>query len=299
MSWGRIDDRMPEHPKWTALERQFGSKVWAEAMAVWSVVLCYANRNETDGAIEETLLARITPLGRGALKAADAMCEVRLMDRTEHGFRLHDFLAYNPSAEKKKADRLADAARKVTPKPATVPDGLRPDSERSPSGSVPDSAPPTRARGRARTPASRPVPSRPDPVGRGDLSRESSIDQVAGEPDSATTTRKAEALRSAASAAFAQRGIAAPRDCNNLDGAVWHELAKRLDEPALAAHGAALDVFTKMLAAFIDDPRAKAAGYPLGWVSARPAQYLSARVEPAADIARLLAGIPSTNPRTA
>lgn len=175
MSWGKIDDRLPEHPKWMELERKVSPRVWANALATWVVVLCYANRNETDGEIESTLLARISPIGRDALAAADALVDVRLMEKTEHGYRLHDFTEYNPSKAKKVADRKADANRKSGPKPLKAPNGIRTESERTTSG--------------FQEPANRipDTPARPGPTPpHGDLKRAADLDQVAREPSAAS-----------------------------------------------------------------------------------------------------------------
>lgn len=168
MSWGRIDDRMPEHPKWSALERQTDARTWANALAVWTCVLCYANRNETDGEIEAHVLARLTPLGRDALKAADAMVEARLMTRTEHGYALANFTEYNPSRAKKEAEREADRSRKSAGGKASVASRRQPESGKLPGGIRPESdripehpARPGPTRGGEEPP---PPPIEPEPV---------------------------------------------------------------------------------------------------------------------------------------
>lgn len=112
MSWGRIDDRMPEHRKWAAIEEAHGARVWADAMALWLCVLCHANRNETDGEIPRVTLSRLTPIDpKSAIRAADAMCEVGLMSKIDNGYRLHDFTSYNPSRAEKESARAAEAER--------------------------------------------------------------------------------------------------------------------------------------------------------------------------------------------
>lgn len=289
MSWGRVDDRMPEHPKWAALEREHGPRVWADAMAVWAVVLCYANRNETDGAIEETLLARSTPLGRGAVKAAEAMVSVRLMDRTEHGFRLHDFLSYNPSAEKKKAERAADSARKAASKSAPSPTGIRPESERSPAVAVPDSAPPTRARAPALTPASRPVPSRPDPM---EISHErSSVDQVGR--DSTTLPALGRVLDGFKRRWQAKLDASGSRLGDMWPGALEHR--GRADAIAIefasdpAALEASLDGYFASDDPFVSKPSVR---WNFKTWANDPRRWISARTEPQVDMAALTARIP-------
>jgi hypothetical protein len=133
----------------------------------------------------------------------------------------------------------------------------------------------------------------PDPDLRSGSPITTTIATPARAPESAMSrTRKAEQVRVAVVAAFDSRSIAKPRECADLDGGIWHSLSERLEQPDLAAHGVPLDVLATMLAALFDDQRAKAQGYPVSWILARPAQYLSARVEPEADLAAIAAGIP-------
>jgi hypothetical protein len=220
MSWGKVDDRLPEHPKWVALERSEGPRMWADALATWVVVLCYANRNETDGFIDEAVLARISPIGRASLKAAAAMVDAGLMTKEATGFRLHGFGDYNPLRAEKEAVRAADRARKNQ--------GVQPESARNPTGVQPDSEP-TRARTRARA-HPRPVPappgpSRPDPIstGGGDLQ------QVAHEPTpSESFSRSVERIRAAFVDAWSKTGKPSAPWMGGIGTREWSDLANWL-----------------------------------------------------------------------
>lgn len=103
---------MPEHRKWAELEEAHGAAVWSHAMALWVCVLCHGNRNETDGDIPRVTLSRLTPLSaKDAIRAADAMVSVGIMEKIDGGYRLHDFLVYNPSKADKDQARAKEAER--------------------------------------------------------------------------------------------------------------------------------------------------------------------------------------------
>lgn len=111
MSWVKIDDGMPDHRKWASLEAS--PRAWADCMAVWVAVACYAARTLSDGYADTARIVRLTPLGKGAIKACDALVEAGLMVKEGAGYRIHDWTKYNPPAAKIVADREAEAARKA------------------------------------------------------------------------------------------------------------------------------------------------------------------------------------------
>ena len=94
MTWVRIDEGFPEHPKVLA----------AGGDAAWLFVcgLCYCNRNLTDGFIPEAALVRLTS-ARKARHLADVLVKVELWERVSPsgtdlgGWQVHDFLHYQPS----------------------------------------------------------------------------------------------------------------------------------------------------------------------------------------------------------
>lgn len=198
MSWGRVDDKLVEHPKWVRLEREFGGRTWADALAIWTWVLCYTSRNETDGGIDATVLARATPIGRAAIKTADAMVAVGLMDREGPLYILHDFTEYNPSRAELQAKRQADSERKKGKHTASesdrIPTGIQAEPQRIPE-------PPAGAR------APDPVPTRPLPSPESERARapEGTARSSQTEPLDPTATTPIPAPPRGAGDAFAAR----------------------------------------------------------------------------------------------
>ncbi len=87
MTWVRVDDRLPFHPKFLRLgaDRRACLAVWMEAM-------CYAGSYLTDGYIPDGALPDIE-------YEAARLVEVGLWERTEDGWRIHDYLDYQTSRE--------------------------------------------------------------------------------------------------------------------------------------------------------------------------------------------------------
>ncbi|HET6613629.1 MAG TPA: hypothetical protein VFG83_16635 [Kofleriaceae bacterium] len=102
MSWLRVDDKFPEHKKLEPLEED--PRAWSEVMAVWLSVACHCQRAKTDGRISRARLARITPLGRRALKVADQLVVLKLWRRDGDGYVFHDWDDYQPPAAPQKSD---------------------------------------------------------------------------------------------------------------------------------------------------------------------------------------------------
>lgn len=104
MTWVRLDEAMPEHPKIAALSDS--------AFALFVTSLCYANRNLTDGFIPYGV-------GHGQLRFCEgnpvpAIRELEaagLWDEIDGGWQVHDFADYQPSRESVLADREAARQR--------------------------------------------------------------------------------------------------------------------------------------------------------------------------------------------
>jgi hypothetical protein len=102
MPWVRLDDNFPDHPK----------VVDAGPLAAWLYVcgVAYASRYLTDGYIPAGQVRKLADVD-GAAALADRLVEVGLWERVDGGFQVHDFLEYNPSAEKVRAERSAAKER--------------------------------------------------------------------------------------------------------------------------------------------------------------------------------------------
>lgn len=107
MSWLKLDDRWAEHPKFTDPE------TGALCQLLHARSLCYAGRYLTDGflpaSVIPTFLVGFDALGllngahgRDALEVdwPVEMVKAGLWDAVENGWRIHDYLMYNPSKNK-------------------------------------------------------------------------------------------------------------------------------------------------------------------------------------------------------
>lgn len=99
MSWVKIDDAFPFHPKVAGLSN--------EAFRTHVSALCYCAHYLTDGVLpfalpwfecEDELIA-------------SGLWKTRKRDASRHGYVIHDYLQYNPSRESVLAERAAAAER--------------------------------------------------------------------------------------------------------------------------------------------------------------------------------------------
>ena len=97
MTWVRVDDTLPRHPKVMGLATDVK---WAYIEA-----LCYCSQYLTNG---------VVPAGVISEKHQSALLDAGLFESSEEGYLIHDYLKYNPSREnvqeKSRANR--SAARK-------------------------------------------------------------------------------------------------------------------------------------------------------------------------------------------
>lgn len=104
MSWIKIDDQFADHPK----------VVEAGPLAAWLYVcgLTYCGRYLTDGWIPDGQVRKLADVDK-ATDLADRLVDVGLWDRVDDGYVVHDYLDYNPSGAKVKAEREANARRQA------------------------------------------------------------------------------------------------------------------------------------------------------------------------------------------
>ncbi len=108
MPWAKLDDGYLTHPKVL--------KAGLEGRALHIAAILYSSRELTDGEIEPGILPGLGGLAgvKNAAKTAELLVGIRLFDRTESGYRIHDYLDYNPSRAAVLAEREAkrEAGRK-------------------------------------------------------------------------------------------------------------------------------------------------------------------------------------------
>lgn len=100
MAWVKFDDQMPENPKVEDLsDRAF--RVYVEGIA-------YCSRTLSDGLIPATKARKLgaTP------KVVQELVESRLWHLNGAGFRVNDYLKYNPSRDQVEK-RRADGAKRM------------------------------------------------------------------------------------------------------------------------------------------------------------------------------------------
>jgi hypothetical protein len=110
MSWVKLDDNAPDHPKLIGLDDA--------TFRLWIGGLCYCARHGTDGLIPAEALPKLAP-PRKAIALANALVRAGLWHpRGEHdcvpgSYEVHDFLEYHPTAEASRARRQmrAEAGR--------------------------------------------------------------------------------------------------------------------------------------------------------------------------------------------
>lgn len=108
MTWLRIDDAIADHPKL----RDAGPR----ASWLYICALCYCSRYLTDGFVPDFALPGMGGLF-DAKKLASAAAEAGLWVREDNGYRIPDYLDFNPSKTTVETKRAKERARK-TPQPA-------------------------------------------------------------------------------------------------------------------------------------------------------------------------------------
>jgi hypothetical protein len=104
MAWVKIDDAFSEHPKIL--------RAGPIATVLYVRALCYCNRNLTDGflpsAVVEMMSHDLEPIAGGEFQnfnIGDLMVECGLWEVQPGGWRVHDYLDYNPSKKQVVASR--------------------------------------------------------------------------------------------------------------------------------------------------------------------------------------------------
>jgi hypothetical protein len=104
MTWAKVDDGFPEHPKVEPLtDRAFRLHVTA---------LCYCNRNLTDGVLTSKAVRAMCAATKARKKHVDELVFQSLWGALDDGFNIHDYLEWNPSSMEVK-NRRAEARERM------------------------------------------------------------------------------------------------------------------------------------------------------------------------------------------
>ena len=176
MTWLKLDDGFAEHDKILPLTDK------AFRLHVVGMLACA--RNLTDGFVSDSRFISVAATARSTRKHATELEQVGLWQRVEAGWRVRDYLDYNPSAEKVREERAKTIERKRRweerraqntsddPPENGVPNGVPNASENRSTDGVTNAAP------------SRPVPSRskepflPSPPTDGTDGRNINLEQI-------------------------------------------------------------------------------------------------------------------------
>ncbi len=96
MSWGKVDDKLHAHLK---------AQRAGEAMALWVMALSWTSAYLTNGFVPKDQPLRL--LGKSGPKMAEKLVSVGLWEDALDGYRFHDYLDHNPSAEEVHQKRTA------------------------------------------------------------------------------------------------------------------------------------------------------------------------------------------------
>lgn len=102
MTWVKLDDQLPEHPK--------AEGVSSAAMWLHVAGICYCNRQLTDGEIPKTRVARLVTDRRPEALAAELVTAGLWHDKGD-SYEVHDYLDFQPSKEKVENDRVTAKER--------------------------------------------------------------------------------------------------------------------------------------------------------------------------------------------
>jgi DnaD/phage-associated family protein len=124
MTWVKIDDLLPDHPK---VRRAGPAAAW-----LYIAGLCYCSRYLTDGFIADAALPWMGQYSKGRARTLAAkLVEVGLWERVDGGYQVHDYLQWNRSKAETKQQR--EAARVRMNKRRSSPEATHPCSPELPT----------------------------------------------------------------------------------------------------------------------------------------------------------------------
>lgn len=282
MSWGAIDDGMVDHEKWRALEKN--RREWADCLALWMCVFCYSNRVGSDGFIDFDRLARISCFGSRAKSIAKRLHEVGLIDLEDDGFRLHDYLEYNPSKERRDARKALK--KKRDSRYRTGKTGKR-DASHGASKRASNVAPPGDATNVAPLDASDVASNVADPLPHPQPKREGARVEPEIEEAAVDALRELSGRQPrdrslvndiflGTGKAFEAHSVPRPKQLKDPLWAGWVDIASWCEAKAALIEDLPIEVAKVLVRRFLKNERARSKGYPLTFLAANPEEYWAA-----------------------
>jgi hypothetical protein len=111
--WARLEDELLDHPKISQAGRTIGKNGRVIAIGFYAVALMYCNRHLSDGYLAFDVVEGFASYVINPLAVADALASAGLFNKTDTGYRIHDYREYNPSAAEIKQKRKVDRLRKA------------------------------------------------------------------------------------------------------------------------------------------------------------------------------------------
>lgn len=145
MSWAKLDDQFHAHRK--------AKKAWRghpRALGLHLLAISYCAGHLTDGFVDDEFVEEKLPAPRERAAVTSALEDAGLWAREGEGWRINDWLDFNPSRDEVLDRRRRDAERKKRKESERTPRGVQTESAATPND-------PSRAR-------AFPDPTRPDPT---------------------------------------------------------------------------------------------------------------------------------------
>lgn len=128
MAWTRVDDDFLGHGKVARAAEILGRFGLGRVLVIWHQGQSHANRYLTDGFLSLDTVKRFHDDPQ-PLKVAEALVGAGLWETARGGYRIHDYLDYNPSRETVLAKRARDLERKLGPsRSKEIPRGIHAES---------------------------------------------------------------------------------------------------------------------------------------------------------------------------
>jgi hypothetical protein len=127
MSWGKIDDQFHAHRK--------AKRAWKghpRALGLHLLAMSYCAGQLTDGLVDDEFVDEKLPSKKEREQVTDALVAAELWVREDDGWRINDWLEYNPSRADTLDKRRRDSERKARGRSAQSgrnPRGVRADDD--------------------------------------------------------------------------------------------------------------------------------------------------------------------------